>query len=78
MSDDLQERLLTEIGGGCRDEEDLIKCFNAYPADSIITALDRLRQRNKLNTNTTAGHTSYAKPGNEPWKESKKTGDSSD
>lgn len=65
--DELQGKLLDEIGAGCRDQEDLVLCFESHDGDSVLTALDRLEQRGKLNSNAQSGHKSYAKPGNEPW-----------
>jgi hypothetical protein len=69
----LKNKILDEIGTGVRDEEDLILCFPGHADENVLDALHELDSEDKLNSNTTAGHTAYAKPGNEPWKEEMET-----
>jgi hypothetical protein len=65
----MKQTILDEIGSGVRDEEDLILCFEKHGEKKVLDALHELDNQDELNSNTTAGHTAYAKPGNEPWKE---------
>jgi len=65
----MKKQILNEIGSGCRDEEDLIMSFSKYSKENVLKNLHDLENKNRLNCQTTAGHTCYAKPGNEPWKE---------